>query len=76
MTDHMNRWYLYSVSFIGMCQSFHSALYHVHPIVHHIFSIDPYINIARHMSVLTIIYHMREISIKKINFISDQQMVM
>ena len=32
-----------------------------------VFSIDPYMNIARHMAVLTI-YHMEEISIKETSF--------
>ena len=47
-------------AFTGMCQSICSTLSFpsIHPIV---FSIDPYINIARHLSVLTI-YHMEKIS--------------
>ena len=51
MAEHINRLYLYNVSFKGICQSIHLTIYHGHPFI---ISIDPYINIARHMSALTI----------------------
>ena len=51
MAEHINILYLYNVSFKGICQSIHLTIYHGHPFI---ISIDPYINIARHMSALTV----------------------